>query len=1163
MIFKKMSAKRDNTKLLKVLKIGAGTVFGLFLVVYLSFLFILPNFLDINKFTPQIEAELKKQTKLGFELSNPKLKTTWRLGVKLSADKISLKYSDNRDFIDIKSPSIEINLPTLLFKQLNLDKIYSEDINVLLVFDKNKQYTIMNYFIFPPENGQKQDVAPFPIDIKNINIISKNATLILEDKNINKNFKVEAKNSHINLLSLEGPLKFKTEGKISTADEAKNFVDFDINLFVKFPSQNETAKTIEPIGIQPFNPFENLDRFNFKSKILVDLKINDLENFDAKGYLKISDTTLTLNSIQLPKSFLNADFKGNEVKADTNLYLAENEFLNSKSVIKLGKSPYINLNVKSEKLTLSNIISVGGAVLNILNIPNDFNNISSKGYITGDFDLKSDMKKIKSRGNLKVIDGAIAYKKMNLNLTNITSTLDFSDNKVVIKNSNANLNGAKFMVAGEVLSNSKLNININSDPLKIAEIVKLGESLKVIKQKDIADFAFKGGLLKIAVELKGDMKNPLPLADVVVNGLKVTVKSMNLPLSIAKINLKIVPNKKDFNITILMQNVAGGLINPKLSLNIPQVKITGNSKNLSVPSFNAILEGSNANIEGRIDNYAISPKLDFTASGNVSPNTILAFVPKSSRSMVKYAGKMPFNGVLRGDFTNLAIDGTLNSNPQNYVSAVDIESLRGANNKLGLSLNLEGDELIINDISLNSKTATVKGKISNINAKTPTINGISVVVPQKLNIILPAFDNTRLSLSTNLNISGNAISPLITGNCSISNLKYPPLNLNVQGTNLDFKRGQIGVNATGVKLGSSDFAGDLVMSSNFSKSIVINNLKFNSNYIDADELMKIASLMPNTQTTAGPTANIVIKSGKAGIARLKSGQMSVENIAFDFNMYKNLFKMTNFMANAYEGRITGEIDYNIAQLKGDVNLVGKNINVRKAAKPTTGVALPLSGTLDGIVKVGFRGDTYQQQMRTLKGIAKFTVSDGEMRDFIRFENFLYASNILSQNFLGFNLNSVASAVGRVDTGQFKTLNGTITFTGGWANIQEFKSTGPNMSLWANGRFNLLTNFVDMKVLGRISPRVASVLGPMGNFSLNSAIEKLPEKGQEIFNIIKSVAPKNPLFMEVSPSEIAKIPPLSVVSGGESKEFQVVLNGPAESSRSVKSFKWIGNNPPTN
>jgi hypothetical protein len=56
---------------------------------------------------------------------------------------------------------------------------------------------------------------------------------------------------------------------------------------------------------------------------------------------------------------------------------------------------------------------------------------------------------------------------------------------------------------GEILTNSQLNINVNSDPIKIWMFVRLGTQLKVIRASDVQDYDFKSGVIKITVKLYG------------------------------------------------------------------------------------------------------------------------------------------------------------------------------------------------------------------------------------------------------------------------------------------------------------------------------------------------------------------------------------------------------------------------------------------------------------------------------------------------------------------------------------------------------------------------------------------------------------------------------------------------------------------------------------
>ena len=136
MIFKKI---KNNPKAYTYVKWLSGTFILLFAIVYAAFLFILPNVIDINRFTPMINKTVEEMSGFKFELINPKFKTTWKLGIKLSSDRISLKYENGEDFTNLISPSLEINLVPLIFGRVNLDKIYASEANLALTFTKDKK----------------------------------------------------------------------------------------------------------------------------------------------------------------------------------------------------------------------------------------------------------------------------------------------------------------------------------------------------------------------------------------------------------------------------------------------------------------------------------------------------------------------------------------------------------------------------------------------------------------------------------------------------------------------------------------------------------------------------------------------------------------------------------------------------------------------------------------------------------------------------------------------------------------------------------------------------------------------------------------------------------------------------------------------------------------
>ena len=107
----------------------------------------------------------------------------------------------------------EINIPQILLKTITVDKIYAKNIDVNLVFEKNN-YTILSYFPGTAPSENSAEPAPdLGIKIGKINTIIDNFNLNLIDKDINKTFSTNAKNTKITLNSLDS-INIETVGEM-------------------------------------------------------------------------------------------------------------------------------------------------------------------------------------------------------------------------------------------------------------------------------------------------------------------------------------------------------------------------------------------------------------------------------------------------------------------------------------------------------------------------------------------------------------------------------------------------------------------------------------------------------------------------------------------------------------------------------------------------------------------------------------------------------------------------------------------------------------------------------------------------------------------------------------------------------------------------------------
>lgn len=1237
--FKNIFSNVDPKKL-KKLKIAGAITGGIAAALYLAFL-IIPHFIDINKFMPMISSEVEKLSGFKLSMENPKVLTTFRLGVKVKADSVNLNYKDNSPLMNLQKPEIELNLPSILIGHINLDKIKADKFDTYLVFTKDKKYTVMEYVDNIIKNTtpsepviQKEETAEFnfPIEIRNVNIKAGKIALHLIDENANKTYLTQLNDSILTMKSLEGPLRIKTKGFTGIENTNIHFANFDIDFKTKLPKIDSSAsKPAESTDIEEFelnfNPFKTLEDFNLETDILANLNIKNIEDFKANGDINIQKFSLKLSDIQLPDSYANLHFKDKTINIDSKAYVSKEEYLETKSTITTGKKTKLDLNLNTDKITLKSLKNLVGAVLDICCIENDIRNMTANGYIKGNFNLKTDLKTIKSNGEFRLIDGGIAYSKAGFVLSQMKAFLDFSNNALNIKDTSAFVNGAKFDIKGEIAQNADINLTVKSDPLKIKDLINLASEFKLVNKKDIADFDFQDGALTIALNVLGDFKNIQPKADINLNNFKMLVKSAKMPISINDISIVARPkDKDDIDAVINVSNIKVTMIEPKINFTAPNAKITADMTNIIIEPASALLEGTSINVSGTVNNYMKLPELNIKINGNVHPNTVFAFIPKEMRTGITYKGLMPYSALVSGTIDNIKITGNLKTNASNYISIVNIPSVNSQENSLNLDMALKNDVLDLVEINTKSprgKLATVRGQIKNIYAPEPVLSNLNINIPNKVNVIIPPLFDTSLNIIGDITLSGKAFSPDITGYTNIDTLKYPDFGLTLETLALNFNKNTMTIKANNAKVANSDFSGDADISTNFLKGIIINSLNYNSNYIDTDALIKLADKViksmpappPSTSASASAPADlgVIIKQGGAKISKLKSGTLFIENINYDHKLTNNIYYLNNLNAIFAQGTANGTCSYNVMNGKIAVDMGAENISLKEAAKQFIGVDLVKSGTLQGNAKLTLSGATLEEQMRTLNGTVKFDVKDGEYGETISFGRFINASNVLGSGTFAAGLNNITSKVNSLNTQEFKNIDGLLNFNNGVASVSSFKSQGPNMSLYANGTYNLLNNYANLKITGKVSSKVAGVLGNLGinkmqstvekatvaaENAINKAADKLTEKygenkavqaglailggiknaktgttadgtaeqtqqktaGQIVTSMIKEKV--NPIFGTIAAADLANIPALSTNENENTKNFQVIINGLITNPKSIKSLKFQTDNSST-
>ena len=94
-------------------KIFWFSMLGIVCAIYLAFLFILPNVIDLNQYKPIVKNLAKEQAKLDVDFGNAKIITTPLLGAGVKIDDISVKLPDNSLLFSADTIKTRISIPSI------------------------------------------------------------------------------------------------------------------------------------------------------------------------------------------------------------------------------------------------------------------------------------------------------------------------------------------------------------------------------------------------------------------------------------------------------------------------------------------------------------------------------------------------------------------------------------------------------------------------------------------------------------------------------------------------------------------------------------------------------------------------------------------------------------------------------------------------------------------------------------------------------------------------------------------------------------------------------------------------------------------------------------------------------------------------------------------
>ena len=1158
----------------KFLKIFSITLISLVSLLYLAFLFVLPNCIDLNKYEPQIKKAVFDSTGFIVNTEGIKLSTGWNFSAGLKADRIDILYPNNEKFFQLKNADVKLSLIPLLAKNIIVDSVSADSIILRMKIEKDGSFYI-EQFLKKDENKENAEEASteLPLGLKFSDIMPvinvKKYSISLVDSQTNKFYTLTGDTFKISNFVLNDKIKISAIGKILLDKE--EHINYDINLFSKvmptFENTGETTSSQEKIDILYY--VKALKTINLMANIKADLKLTgDIDDIKTDGTLDITGLSLKVKGSQLPQSYIKTAFSGNKISIDSNLNTSKTENINVHGYYKYGKNQYIDLTTKSDRISLSNMFDIVSSFLPIFGM-NDIKGISANGTLRANFNIQSDFKKINSNGYLKVDNANIFYNLFNIAVKNINSDIDFSRNQIDIRKASAYVNGAPISLTGAINTNAYANLNLKADRLSLKGLMATFGMLNVLKDNNI-----NSGIVTIDGKLKGNLSKTKPQINVLLENINLYNKPMKIGVVLTKGSSDITftkDNKIDGKVLVTGLRIKSPDFG---NYSLPSTKLTFDNKNFYIQPSAIFFNNSKINFKGKVSNYADKKNnnVDIEVYGLILARDLKSIVPKEFRKDISASGKIPMILKVKGNLNTQTITAQALANATNYISYGTVNSLLNKTTLLNASMHLSNNNLKINDISLNAlntnrgltenfnsnlsgstKIASVTGGISNLQNKFPYINSLKVSMPNSLIISIPSLKGSKLQIIGNLNVHGSTKNPSIAGQISIPRATFPSLKTNVKNLNVNVNKSTINASCPYLTVSDSNMGFSTVIDNNFNKGIRIKSMNLDAQKINLDTLLVALSNLPQNSVGQGTDLGVTLANGKGKIALFSLGGLKASDVTSNFSISDNTLKLTNIVGYSYGGKIAGNASYNIVFGNLKLDMQGRGLSSEPALRDFTGIGNLINGAMDfDANNIRLIAGTETQMMQSLRGNTTFIISNGQMGTLGKLENLLYAQNILGNNLLKNSLGSISKAVSIKKTGDFKYIKGKISFSSGWANINTFKTSGPAMSLYLTGNYNLLNNNIRATMLGRLSNDVVEVLGPVGEFSFNKLLSYMPKFGSITAGMVNQIT-TNPYGENVS-----MLPDLTPKQSGATKEFKVILNGNIESTKAIKSFKWLSN-----
>lgn len=1162
-----------------------GIISGaLILLLYVMFL-IVPFFLNsiASSCGHFITSTVKDSAGFVVKFENIRFVTTPKLTAGARIGKLTVGLPTGEVFISLEDAYGKISLIPLLVRKIELDSVGADNLVVSVKVKKDGKFLIEDFIKETSTVNSTQEVSapvtelPFGFKLSNHlpNIRVNDYKFSFIDMLTNDEYYLQGKNFIISDFIINKKVKLSTSGKIVLAQRVP--FNFDLKVFNKImPDTNLNDLVFSPVTVEENKKDNNfniniIDIFKTINKNLITANVSanvktygSFDDVNIDGIINVDKISVAKDGKSLPDGHLYFTHKGKNIKLDSGFYTAENELTSFNGFIKTGKNPDIDITCKSNA-TFDNVFSVFDSIAKSVNY-NDLETLTARGGINADFNIKAGKKTVKSSGYLKIPSASINYALYNVLIDKIVADIDFSNNKVNVKDLGFSVLGQPFKVYGTIEPDTTTDLHLLGENLSIKGLLTAAGQFALLKENDI-----KSGILSLNASVSGKFKKLVPLVDLKLDNLNVLNKPSNTTVKMSNSKFNISAEDNSYKGILDIDSVQ--ILNPMAKILVPRAKITIDPSDINIADTYLVYDNSRIDIEGSVEDYASKNlSINILAKGDILARDILSTIPKDFRSYFSQVGKIPVYVTLTGNDKTQYIKAQMLATPSGYFNILKINQLSGKNTLLTSSMKIANDAIEFSDTGLyiaavnelpvsklSIPLVSVTGAVEKLSSKQ-VLNNVRLSIPSMLDFEVPGFKNSKASGMGNIVLNGSIMAPSFKGSLDIPEVSIQQLKTLLKNVTVDIGTKSIHINVPSITVDNSVMRATANLSSNFNSGVIVNNLDYHADMFDSDTLIKAMEGLPaqnssastsNSNSSSSQNLGVIIQKGRGTISKFKSGNIAATNLASNLSLKNNTLYLQSLVGEAFDGKFDGDISVNLISGFTKVVFKGAGMNAEKAIAGAAGIKNALSGNLN--FNANLTLDAYSpseaDMMKSLKGDVSFDIQDGIYGNIGRLENMLFAQNIVSNGIMSAALTPVVNMPVVKSTANFKSLTGDLTLNNGWAKLNSIKSAGPSMSAFIFGQYNLLNASANVTILGRLGADVVKVLGPLGELSVDKLTSYLPKFGTATAKILNSMT-TNP-----NGERTSEIPQLS--NGNTNyKDFKVLFNGGIESKSSVKSFKWL-------